>query len=367
VTDGRDLDGADQRPQTYSVNPTVDHLAAYAWRVLLIATVAVAALWLLGRLQLVVLPVVAALFLTRALVPVAGALRRLGLRPALAAAAALVLFVAVLAFAGRLIVPAMVDEFRDLPATLSRSVDDVEKWLVNDSSLDVDRADLEHFRREAGQAIGDALRNNSGTLVSGAVVLANLAVGVVLALVLTFFFLKEGGRLHDAAVRLLPSRNRDLARRMSERAWATLGGFLRGAALLGLVEAAVIGLTLFLCGGSLVIPVMVLTFIGAFVPFVGAIVAGAIAVLVALATASPTGALVVGVVALLVQQLDNDLLAPLIYGRALQLHPLVVLLAIVAGGALFGLTGSFLAVPVTAVTLNVTREARQKPRADEDT
>jgi predicted PurR-regulated permease PerM len=103
---------------------------------------------------------------------------------------------------------------------------------------------------------------------------------------------------------------------------------------------------------------MLLTFIAAFVPFVGAVFAGVIAALVALATASPTAALIVAVVALLVQQFDNDLIAPLVYGRAVKLHPLVVLLSITAGGALFGFPGTFLAVPVTAVAMAMLRETR---------
>ena len=118
-------------------------------------------------------------------------------------------------------------------------------------------------------------------------------------------------------------------------------------------------ITLWLVGAELAVPVGVLTFLAAFVPFVGAIVAGLLAVLVALATGGVTAAIIVLVVAIIVQQLDNDLLAPIVYGRALDLHPIVVLLSITAGGALFGIPGSFLAVPVTAVTWNVIAEARR--------
>ena len=110
-------------------------------------------------------------------------------------------------------------------------------------------------------------------------------------------------------------------------------------------------------GADLVVPVVVLTFAAAFVPFVGAIVAGVVATLVALATAGFGGAIIVAIVAVAVQQLDNDLLAPVVYGRALALHPLVVLFSIVAGGALIGFAGTVLAVPVTAVAVNVAAEA----------
>jgi predicted PurR-regulated permease PerM len=119
-----------------------------------------------------------------------------------------------------------------------------------------------------------------------------------------------------------------------------------------------IGITSLLVGADLVAPVMLITFLAAFVPIVGAVVAGIIAVLVALVTAGTVPAVVVAIVAIVVQQLDNDLLAPVIYGRALQLHPLVVLLGIAAGGALFGFVGTIFAVPVLAVVLNAVDEVR---------
>ena len=152
---------------------------------------------------------------------------------------------------------------------------------------------------------------------------------------------------------------------MAAAAWDALGGYLRSAALLGLIEAVIIGVAVQIAGGDLVIPVMVLTFLAAFVPLVGAVVAGAIAVLVTLATGGIGGALAVLIVAVVVQQLDNDLLAPFIYGHSLQLHPAVILLAIATGSALFGFAGTFLAVPVTAVVISSV-SARRRLRAGRD-
>jgi putative heme transporter len=180
----------------------------------------------------------------------------------------------------------------------------------------------------------------------------------VLALIITFFALKDGDRFVAWGRRMVPADRRDVAGVMAARAWETVGGYLRGAALLGFVEGVAIGITLALVGARLAAPVAVLTFITAFVPFVGAIVSGVVAVLVALATGGVEAAVVVAVVAVVIQQFDNDLLAPLVYGRALNLHPVVVLLAITAAGALFGLAGSILAVPVTAVVVNVVGAAR---------
>ncbi len=125
-----------------------------------------------------------------------------------------------------------------------------------------------------------------------------------------------------------------------------------------MIEAIVIGAAVWIVGGRLVAAVVVVTLIGAFVPIVGAVVAGVVAVLVTLATAGTTPALIVAIVAVAVQQLDNDLLAPVIYGKSLQLHPLVILLGIACGTALFGFVGALLAVPVISVAINVLDEAR---------
>lgn len=128
--------------------------------------------------------------------------------------------------------------------------------------------------------------------------------------------------------------------------------------MLGIVEAMIIGAAVWIVGGRLVAAIVVVTLLGAFVPIVGAVVAGIIAVLVTLVTAGTTPAIIVAVVAIVVQQLDNDVLAPVIYGRSLQLHPLVILLGIASGSALFGVVGALLAVPVLSVILNVIDEGR---------
>jgi predicted PurR-regulated permease PerM len=188
---------------------------------------------------------------------------------------------------------------------------------------------------------------------------AEAFVAVLVGLVVAFFGLKDGDRLAAFVRRLLPERRRALASRLGERAWRTVGGFLRGAATLGAIEGTIVGVALAVVGADLAVPVAVLTFLAAFVPFVGAIIAGVVATLVALADAGTTAALIVAAVMLVVQQIDNEVLAPWVYGRMLSLHPVVVLLAVATGGALFGLAGTFLAVPVTAVAINVVVELRR--------
>lgn len=342
-----------------AVNRTVSLLAAYCWRLLVIAAVVVGVIWLLGELKVVVVPVLIATLLTRVLEPPAAWLRTRGLRPGLAAGAALLGFLAGLALVVALILPAVVDQFEGLGPTLSEAVEDLETWLIEDGPIDVTREDIDNATEQLGERFSDLLRSPPGEVTSWAGLLVEIPTGGLLAGFLTFFMLKDGERFTTWIRRSVPARHRELTTVVGRRAWVALGAFLRGAALLGTIEAAVIGLAVFLVGGELVAPIMVLTFGAAFIPILGAIVAGVVAVLVTLVTAGAVPALIIAVVAIVVQQLDNDLLAPVIYGRMLKIHPSLILVGVVAGGALFGILGTLFAVPVLVVALGVGDEARR--------
>jgi predicted PurR-regulated permease PerM len=343
---------------THRINPVVSRLGTYAWKAIGIGLVGWALLKLLNALWVLVLAAAVAVLLGRALDPVARRLRQAGMRPALVAATTLVGFLLVLGGIMAWLVPSIVHEFADLGPTLENAVDDVEDWLVNDSPFDVSRKDVQDFRDQAGDRATEALKSQSGTVVSGTVVAFEVVTGIVLALVSTFFLLKDGEQFCSWTVGFLSEEHQPVARRLAARAWQTLGGYLRGSALLGLIEGTIIGTTVWLVGGALAVPVAVITFFAAFLPFAGAVIAGAVAVLVTLVTAGFAEALIVLVVAVLVQQFDNDLLAPWVFGRSLELHPLIVLGAIVAGSTLFGAFGAFLAVPVSAMAINAVAEYR---------
>ena len=349
------------------VHPTVVWLASYAWRLIVIVAVLVGFLWLLGQLRVTFLALIVATFLSRALLPVGEAARRRGLPPAASAAVAVLGFLVTFGVVMALIGVAVVNSAEDIGPTVSSAVDDLQEWLVEDSPFPVEKEDVDRVRRNLGSDIGKIVSSSSGEsggaagVASGVFAAAEVVFALLLGLVLTFFAVKDGPRVVGSLVDQIPPERRDLARRMGRRAWEALGGYLRGAATLGVVEGIIIGVTLQLVGAELAVPIGTLTFIAAFIPFLGAVVAGVLAVLVALATAGLPAAVIVAVVAVAVQQLDNDLLAPWIYGRALSLHPVVVLLAITAGGGLFGLIGTFLAVPVTAIVINIWSEARTAP------
>lgn len=341
---------------------TLEVLTAWSWRVVIIGIAVYGLAVLVVRLRVVLLPVVIALLLTTALMPVRRALTDRGVPLPLAMLGVVGTFFATIALAGVLVVPPLVDEFRDLDETLETAGDDVAEWFV-EGPLGLDEEWVADARARLEESVEDA-RVSDGALVDGATLAGEVLAGLLLSLVVTFFVVKDGPELQRSALSWLPEGHRRTARAAGGGAWGALGGYLRGSAMLGAFEGVVIGVTLLLVGAGLVLPVAVLTFVAAFFPFVGAITAGVIAVSVTLVTAGPAAAGIVVIVAVAVQQLDNDLLAPVIYGKALSLHPLVVILALTSGGALAGLAGAFVAVPLVAVALRAYAAVRELDRAD---
>jgi putative heme transporter len=353
---------SDVIPADQSRKPRVffqlDVLAGYGWRLVVVAVAVGLVVWLVGQLLIVVVPVAVASLIARALWPVSSRLRRRGLRPALAAAMAVLGFLLVIGSVFALAGVALAGESDELSSTVSQGIDHVTDWLVDDSPFEVSRDDVERWRDQGGDALRSFGSSGGAALASGAVVAVEVAAGALLSLIVAFFLLKDGEHWFDRVVGARPSEQRDLTDRTIRRGWDAIGGYLQGAAALGGIEAAAIGATMAGVGASLVPSVMMITFMAAFVPIVGATLAGVVATLVTLVTAGPVPALIVAGVTLVVQQIDNDVLAPVVYGRALRMHPLVVLLGIAAGGSLFGFVGTIFAVPFLAVSLNMIDEVR---------
>lgn len=352
------------RAPDWSPHPMVLRGTAYAACFVVVGAATWMVLVVLSQMGLILFPLGVALFATRALSVPAGWLRRRGLRSAPAAAATMVGALLVVVGVVAVIAPPMVEEFSDLGPTLDDGISEVEDWVVEDSPFDVTREEVEEAEEEIVDRGREALESSEEQVTRGArAAVAGLA-GLLLALVLTFFALKDGPRFVAWLDEKTPADRRTSVRAVAQASWDAIGGYLRGAALLGLVEALVIGAAMAIVGSGLVIPVMVLTFAAAFVPIVGATVAGVIAVLVTLAAGGIVPALIVAVVAVLVQQLDSDLLAPWVYGKSLELHPAAILVSITAGTALFGFVGTVLAVPLTATVVSSILAVRAAPAPD---
>jgi predicted PurR-regulated permease PerM len=288
-------------------------VAAWSWRLIVIA----AAAWLLfaalSRIQVVVLPVAGALLLCTFLAPIARWLRERGLPRALAAMTAIA--GAVLALGGVVLAVSLQvrQSIDELDVNLRGGAQDVEDWLV-EGPLGVERA---RIREVASQAREWAL-STDGPLVSGAVSRAATAVEVAAAafllLVLLFFFLKDGDRMWSWLTRRLGAGTGRHVEEAGGRAWWALGGYMRGQAVVAAVDALFIGLGIFLLGVPLAIPLAIVTFLASFFPIVGAVVAGALAVLVALAFEGLVTALMLLAVVVAVQQIEGNVLEPLVIG-----------------------------------------------------
>jgi predicted PurR-regulated permease PerM len=314
-------------------------------------------LWYLTRaLWSIVLPTLFALLLASVLWPVNRFLRR-GLPKVLAALATLLGFIGLVVGIGALTIPAIASGITDLSALARDNVADLAAFVAR-PPLNLDAANLDGI---VDTALAQ-LQANVGNIVSGITAglgeVTSATVVVLLALVFTFFCLKDGDRFMPWASRWTNSAAYGHASMIASGTWRTLSSYIFAQATVALVDAVFIGLGLVLLDIPLAVPLAVLVFFSAFVPVVGAIVSGLVATLVAfLAYGWVTALIVLGLV-ILVQQLESNFIQPLLVGRTLEIHPAVVLASVTAGGTLFGIIGAFLAVPTTAVAIVVLRYLR---------
>ncbi|MBC7299982.1 MAG: AI-2E family transporter [Nocardia sp.] len=326
------------------------------WSLCVVAIAAGA--WVLGsvaaRLWVVILPVALAIVVTTILWPLARWLTRHRWPPALAASVALLGFVAVLAGIIALIVPSVADQAPELADKATDGVNQVRDWVqgpplnIRDEQLDSAADAIVGRLQSSGAQIADGVFSGVSTATS-------VLITVFLVLVMVFFFLKDGSRFLPWMHGVFGDRSGRHVEAVLERVWATLGGFIRTQAIVSMVDAICIGAALFILDVPLAMVLTVITFIGGFVPMVGAFVAGALAVLVALVGNGLTTALIVLGIVIAVQQLEGNVLQPVLQSRSMELHAVIVLLAVTAGGSLYGITGAFLAVPVVAMVAVVIR------------
>ncbi|MBO1753541.1 AI-2E family transporter [Allobranchiibius sp. CTAmp26] len=321
--------------------------ASWSLRVVVIA----AGVWVLfkviGIFWSALLPVILALILSTVLWPPARWLRSKGFPPALAAATTMIGMFAVLGGVFTLIGTTVSSQWSDLTDKAVAGVHDLQSRLsqapFNISSTQLNSA----VKQLTGklQTSGDKIANG---VLSGATVATQVLVSLLVALVLTFFFIKDGPRFLPFVRRIAGRGAGSHLTEALSRSYSTLGGFIRAQAIVSAIDSICIGIGLWVLQVPLALPLVVLTFFGGFIPIVGAFVAGAIAVLVALVTVGLTKALILLGVIVLVQQLEGHILSPIFQSRSMELHPGVVLLSVAFGGDEFGITGAFLAVPVAA-------------------
>jgi putative heme transporter len=325
------------------------------WAIIGVAGAVVVIGFVLGRLSLVVVPVVLALFPATVLAPLANRLKR-RLPDAVAASIALVAGIAAVGLVIALMVPLVVAELPRLADSAGEGVAEVVRFL-DESLVGLDLGGVAGLVDRAREQLGD-LGELAGPALDAATAAFEFVVAALLVVVVLFFYLKDGGRIGRGLLAVVPRRMQPRLRRVGEQAWQTLGAFFRGQLLIALVDAVAIGVGLALLRVPLALPLAVLVFFGGLFPIVGAVTAGALAVLVALAHGGLVLGLLVLALIVAVQQLEGNILEPLILSHVVKLHALIVVLAVTAGAIAFGVLGAFLAVPVVAVVGHVARILR---------
>ncbi len=337
----------------------VRRLAAWCVVVLLVAGVAWVGIRLCGELRTAVVPVLLALLGAALLGPLHRRLVRVGVHRSLSAGITCVAVVAVVGGAVYIVVAAIVDTGDQIISSLKRAA----------------RSLARHFGA-AGTSLDD-LASNAGSLltkfggtaahnvISGVSVVAQGIAMAVLALLLVFFFLRDSDRAVDLLRSLAPRGTADTVEVVARRAFAAVEGFMRGTTVIALIDAVCITVGLLILRVPGAVGLGALVFVGAYIPYLGAFISGAVSVLVALADRGFVIALWALGVVIAVQLLEGHVLQPAIQSRTVQMHPAAVLLALTAGASVAGVLGMLLAVPLTAAAFGVAHELRTRYRGGE--
>lgn len=334
-----------------AVTPLVRKTAAWAWRLLVILIAALAVLWVVDKLEVIVVPVFLALMVSALLVPPVDWLDRHGVPRGGAVAVVLLGGFATLGGVLTFVITQFVVGLPDLTEQVTRSIDKSRRWLIEGPV---------HLRSEqitnAGNAAIQALHNNQAKLTSGALstaaTLTELLTAAVLVLFTLIFFLYGGRNIWQYVTKIFPAGVRDRVLEAGRAGYSSLIGYVRATFLVALTDAAGVGTGLAIMGVPLALPLASLVFLGAFIPLIGALISGLVAVVVALLAKGIVYALITLGLLVVINQIEAHLLQPLVMGRAVSIHPLAVVLAISTGGVLAGIVGALLAVPTVAVLNN---------------
>lgn len=327
----------------------VDLAAAWSWRLLVIAGAAVGVGYLISFFAVMVIPVVVALLISALVVPIVDWLVRHGLRRSIAAILVVIFTIAsvgaLLTFAGQQVA----NGASDLADQTVAGLQEIKDWL-RDGPLHASDSQIDKYIK----SIQDAISEQSGESgIVNRVTEVGTAVGHVLAgffivLFSTYFFLADGNRIWAWVVRLSPRAARERVDSSGRVAWISLTQFVRATVIVAATDGILIGAGAAIIGVPFSLAIGVLVFLGAFVPIVGATVAGTVAILVALVDQGPVKALIMLAIVIAVQQFEGHVLQPFLMGRWVSVHPLGVILAIAAGVLTAGVAGALVAVPLAA-------------------
>jgi predicted PurR-regulated permease PerM len=328
--------------------------AAWSWRLAIILVVVTALVWGLAQLSFLVIPVLVAALLAGLLSPVVNAFVRAQVPRGVAVAITELGFIALVAGLLTLVGRQISAGFAQLWDEAIAGLSEVQKWL-SEGPLQLTATQLQTYIDDAQHV----LQNNQGTLVNGVLSVGSSAghiiTGALIALFVLVFFLLEGERIWTFLVGLLPRAARPAADGAGRAGWVSLVSYVRVQVLVAAVDAVGIGVGAAVLGVPLALPLGILVFVSSFIPVVGALISGAVAVLLALVANGLVNAVIMLVIVVAVQQIESHVLQPLVMGRAVALHPVAVVLSVAAGSYLAGIPGALFAVPTLAVANSAVR------------
>lgn len=321
--------------------------ASWSWRLGLVILVAGVLIFLLSQVSLLVIPLMIAGLVAALLMPLKNVLRR-RLPNGLAVAATLIAFFGVITGALLLVGQQLAVGFTSLWSQAREGLQQTLDRLAQ-GPLQLTTSQIDQYLQD----LGGAVQNNSASILSGALsfgtTAGHVAAGTLLTVFALIFFLLDGGRIWRFVVGLAPSRARAAVDGAGRRGWTSMASYVRVQMLVAAVDAVGIGVGAAIIGVPLALPLGVLVFLGSFIPIVGALATGSVAVLLALVANGWVNALIMLAIVLFVQQVEGQILQPLIMGPAVALHPLAVVLAVAGGTLLAGIPGALFSVPVLAV------------------
>lgn len=321
--------------------------ASYAWRVLLIAAVIAGFIWIVIQLKLLVIPLMVGILITALLWPAFEWMLRKRFPRWLAVAISILGTLGIVAALITLVVWQIRQQLHEVQARSGQAVEDLQQFLMSDP-LNLTQKQIDGYLQQAGGFFNDQADLLLNGALSVGTTAAHVVTGAVLALFILICLLADGGGIWKWTLRLFPRAARPAADAAARNGWATIVNYARTQLLVAAIDAVGIGLGAALLGVPLAIPVAVLVFLGSFVPIVGAVVTGALAVLLALVYNGPWIALAMLGVVLLVQQLEGHILQPILMGSAVKVHPLAVVLVVAGGSMIGGIPGALFAVPLAA-------------------
>ncbi|NUQ95236.1 MAG: AI-2E family transporter [Streptomyces sp.] len=341
------------RPDPVQAVPWSVRVAAEAgWRLLVLAGTVWVLMRIISAVQLVVFAFVVALLITALLQPTVARLRSHGVPRGPATALTAILGFVVMGLLGWFVTWQIMENIDNLSNQIQNGIDDLRNWLLK-SPFHVTDKQINQIAKNLREAVGANTDQITSFGLEGVQVVVEALTGILLTFFSTLFLLYDGRRIWEWTLKLVPAAARPGVAGAGPRAWSTLTAYVRGTVLVALIDAIFIGLGIYFLNVPMAVPLAVFIFLFSFIPLVGAVASGALAVVVALVTQGVFTAVMTLLVVLAVQQIEGHILQPFILGRAVRVHPLAVVLSVAAGGMVAGIGGAVVAVPLVAVTNTV--------------